>query len=126
MLVKAAIRTLARSSALPSTQRRFATTPTRSSYADTIPNLAAGPHSNVIVQGFTGKASTTHTHISIDMGTNVVAGVSPGKGGTKHLGGRPVFNSVKEVLDAGIKVDATSVFVPPALAADAIIEAIQA
>jgi succinyl-CoA synthetase alpha subunit len=107
-------------------RRRLATSATRSSYADTIGNLAAGPHSNVIVQGFTGKASTVHTQISLDMGTNVVAGVSPSKGGTKHLGGRPVFNSVQEVLDAGIKVDATSVFVPPALAADAIIEAIRA
>ena len=106
-------------------RRGFASTIRLSSYADTIPQLAAGPHSNVIVQGFTGKASTVHTQISLDMGTNVVAGVSPGKGGSTHLGGRPVFNSVREVLDAGIRVDATSVFVPPALAADAIIEAIQ-
>ena len=95
-------------------------------YSSTIPNLAVGPHSNIIVQGFTGKASTVHTQISLDMGTNVVAGVSPGKGGTSHLNGRPVFNSVRETLDAGIHVDATSVFVPPALAADAIIEAIHA
>lgn len=125
-----AIRALARSQSSlggSSTARRaLSTTCVVRSYSDTIKNLAAGPHSNVIVQGFTGKASTVHTSISIDMGTNVVAGVSPGKGGTKHLGDRPVFNSVREVLDAGIKVDATSVFVPPALAADAIIEAIQA
>lgn len=111
---------------LSTSRRAFATTSIRASYSDTIPNLAAGPHSNVIVQGFTGKASTVHTQISLDMGTNVVAGVSPGKGGSTHLGGRPVFNSVREVLDAGIRVDATSVFVPPALAADAIIEAIRA
>ncbi|SNX82946.1 related to succinyl-coa ligase [gdp-forming] alpha-chain, mitochondrial precursor [Melanopsichium pennsylvanicum] len=112
---------------LPSSSRRsLSTSLARHSYYDTIPNLAAGPHSNIIVQGFTGKASTVHTQISLDMGTNVVAGVSPGKGGSKHLGGRPVFDSVQEVLDAGIRVDATSVFVPPALAANAIIEAIKA
>ncbi|CBQ72135.1 related to succinyl-coa ligase [gdp-forming] alpha-chain, mitochondrial precursor [Sporisorium reilianum SRZ2] len=106
-------------------RRGFASTVRHHNYADTIRNLAAGPHTNVIVQGFTGKASTVHTQISLDMGTNVVAGVSPGKGGSVHLG-RRVFNSVREVLDAGIRVDATSVFVPPALAADAIIDAIRA
>lgn len=107
-------------------RRGFAFSTRLANYSNTIPNLAAGPHSNVIVQGFTGKASTVHTQISLDMGTNVVGGVAPGKGGSKHLGGRPVFNSIKQVLDAGIRVDATSVFVPPALAADAIIEAINA
>ncbi|GAC92678.1 succinyl-CoA ligase subunit alpha [Pseudozyma hubeiensis SY62] len=125
---RSAIRNLVAANKIPSTllRRGLASSVRLCSYADTIPNLAAGPHSNVIVQGFTGKASTVHTQISLDMGTNVVAGVSPGKGGSKHLGGRPVFNSVAEVLDAGIRVDATSVFVPPALAADAIIEAIKA
>ncbi|SPO22105.1 related to succinyl-coa ligase [gdp-forming] alpha-chain, mitochondrial precursor [Ustilago trichophora] len=129
MLLKSstsAIRSVA-ASILPFTSRRsLSTSLVRNSYADTISNLAAGPQSNVIVQGFTGKASTVHTQISLDMGTNVVGGVSPGKGGSKHLDGRPVFNSVRELLDAGIRVDATSVFVPPALAADAIIEAIHA
>lgn len=107
-------------------RRGFASTRTLQNYSSTICNLAAGPHTNVIVQGFTGKASTTHTQISLGMGTNVVAGVSPGKGGSKHLANLPVFNTVLEVLDAGIRVDATSVFVPPTLAADAIIEAIHA
>ncbi|PWY98505.1 NAD(P)-binding protein [Testicularia cyperi] len=94
------------------------------SYSDTINHLAAGPHSRVIVQGFTGKASSVHTKISIDMGTNVVGGVSPGKGGQTHLD-RPVFNTVREAAEK-LKPDCTSVFVPPALAADAIIEAIEA
>lgn len=77
-----------------------------------------------MVQGFTGKASTVHTKISIDMGTNVVGGVSPGKGGQTHLD-RPVFNSVREAVNH-LKPDVSSVFVPPALAADAIIDAIEA
>lgn len=106
-------------------RRTFASSSSRSNYVDTIPNLAQGPHSNVIVQGFTGKASTVHTFISLSMGTNVVAGTSPNKAGTNHLD-RPVFSSVKEILGSGIRVDATSIFVPPALAADAIIEAIDA
>ncbi|KAJ1585603.1 hypothetical protein NDA12_004028 [Ustilago hordei] len=115
-----------KTAALTSTlRRRFATTSARSNYSDTISNLAQGPQSNVVVQGFTGKASTVHTSISLSMGTNIVAGTSPNKAGTSHHD-RPVFSSIKEILDAGIKVDATSIFVPPALAADAIIEAIEA
>ncbi|SPO34952.1 related to succinyl-coa ligase [gdp-forming] alpha-chain, mitochondrial precursor [Pseudozyma flocculosa] len=110
----------------PSRRQTFSTTPQPSSagYASTLRNLAAGPHSKVIVQGFTGKASTVHTAISMSMGTNVVGGTSPGKGGQTHLD-RPVFNSVREAVQA-CQPHASSVFVPPALAAGAVLEAIEA
>lgn len=94
-----------------------------SSYKDTIRNLAVDGNSRVIVQGFTGKASTFHSQIAIDVGTNIVGGTSPNKGGTSHLG-LPVYSSVKEAVRY-LKPHVTSVFVPPALAADAIIDAVE-
>jgi succinyl-CoA synthetase alpha subunit len=80
--------------------------------------------SKIIVQGFTGTEGTFHATQMIDYGTNVVGGVTPGKGGQVHLG-KPVFNTVIEaVRTAG--ADTSIIFVPPAFAADAIMEAAEA
>ena len=80
--------------------------------------------SRVIVQGFTGNEGTFHATQMIEYGTNVVGGVTPGKGGSEHLG-KPVFNTVAEAVEkAGANV--SIIFVPPAFAADAVMEAAEA
>jgi succinyl-CoA synthetase alpha subunit len=84
-------------------------------------SVLVNKNSRIIVQGFTGKEGTFHAEQMIAYGTNVVGGVTPGKGGQMHLD-RPVFNTVEDaVRKAG--ADTSIIFVPPAFAADAIIEA---
>lgn len=80
--------------------------------------------SKVIVQGYTGTEGTFHATQMIEYGTNVVGGVTPAKGGTMHLD-KPVFNTVKDAVD-GTGADVSIIFVPPAFAADAVMEAADA
>ncbi len=87
-------------------------------------SVLVNKNSRVIVQGFTGKEGSFHAQQMIEYGTNVVGGISPGKGGSMHLD-RPVFNTVLDAVEkAG--ADVSIIFVPPAFAADAIMEAADA
>ncbi|MFN3968902.1 succinate--CoA ligase subunit alpha [Flavobacterium sp.] len=87
-------------------------------------SVLVNKNSKIIVQGFTGSEGTFHASQMIEYGTNVVGGVTPGKGGSTHLE-RPVFNTVKDAVEqAG--ADTSIIFVPPAFAADAIMEAADA
>jgi succinyl-CoA synthetase alpha subunit len=87
-------------------------------------SVLVNKHSRVIVQGFTGSEGTFHATQMIEYGTNIVGGVTPGKGGQEHLG-KPVFNTVEEAISA-TGADTSVIFVPPAAAADTIIEAADA
>jgi succinyl-CoA synthetase alpha subunit len=87
-------------------------------------SVLVNKNSRIIVQGFTGKEGTFHASQMIEYGTNVVGGVTPGKGGQSHLD-RPVFNTVAEAVEKA-QADTSIIFVPPAFAADAIMEAADA
>jgi succinyl-CoA synthetase alpha subunit len=87
-------------------------------------SVLVNKNSKIIVQGFTGKEGTFHAEQMIEFGTNVVGGVTPGKGGTTHLD-RPVFNTVKDAVDK-TGANTSIIFVPPAFAADSVMEAAEA
>ncbi|CAI8331951.1 MAG: succinate--CoA ligase subunit alpha [Flavobacteriaceae bacterium] len=87
-------------------------------------SVLVNKESRIIVQGFTGSEGTFHATQMIEYGTNLVGGVTPGKGGTSHLD-KPVFNTVKEAVTS-VGADTSIIFVPPAFAADAIMEAADA
>src|ERR1700758_2349265 len=86
--------------------------------------ILANKRTRVLVQGLTGKEGTFHAKASAAYGTNIVGGVTPGKGGATHEGW-PIFNTVQEAVDK-TGADASVIFVPPPFAADAIMEAADA
>lgn len=103
--------------------RTFSSCASRAAYADTIQNLKIGKHTRVLYQGFTGRVSTVNAQQSIQYGTHIVGGTTPGKEG-EHLG-LPLLPSVRAAA-AELKPDATAVFVSAQHASGAIEEAIEA
>ena len=87
-------------------------------------SILVGNDTRLVVQGFTGKEGSFHSEQMIEYGTNVVGGVTPGKGGNKHLD-RPVFNTVAEAVKE-TEANTSIIFVPPPFAADAVLEAADA
>ena len=87
-------------------------------------SVLVNKYSKVIIQGFTGIEGTFHSDQMIQYGTNIVGGVTPGKGGQRHLG-KPVFNTVNEAIKK-VYANTSIIFVPPAFAAEAVMEAAQA
>lgn len=87
-------------------------------------SILVNKNTKVICQGFTGKQGTFHSEQAIAYGTQIVGGITPGKGGQTHLN-LPVFNTVREAVDK-TQANATMIYVPPAFAADSILEAIDA
>jgi len=87
-------------------------------------SILVNKETRLIVQGFTGSQGTLHSEQSIEYGTNIVGGVTPGKGGKEHLG-KPVFNSVKEAVDK-VEPNASIIFVPARFCKDSIMEAAEA
>jgi len=87
-------------------------------------SVLVNKNSKIVVQGFTGSEGTFHASQMIEYGTNVIGGVTPGKGGSTHLD-LPVFNTVKDAVEKA-QADTSIIFVPPAFAADAIMEAAEA
>src|SRR5258705_12566589 len=88
-------------------------------------SILVNKRTKVICQGITGSAGAFHTKQCLDYGTKMVGGVTPGKGGQKDANGLPVFDTVRQAVSA-TGADATMIFVPPAFAADAIMEAADA
>src|ERR1700753_1136206 len=87
-------------------------------------SVLVNKNTKVITQGFTGQQGTFHSEQALDYGTKLVGGVTPGKGGTEHIG-LPVFNTVQDAVD-DTGPDATMILAPPPFAADAILEAADA
>ena len=87
-------------------------------------SVLVNKQSKIIVQGFTGSEGTFHSEQMVSYGTNIVGGVTPGKGGQEHLG-KPVFNTVQDAVEK-TNANVSIIFVPPAFAADAVMEAAEA